>query len=284
MAFAAAKHAKLYSLSNAEMKSRKQLGVKILRRSALFLFAMLVVPTTAMARPQDCKAPEPICKAAANQDRSLYVRDHSRYEQKIRIERFKIKNGTEQMEEVRDTSVMVEPAAQADKTGRVPVVVTVTADTDKKGNPKSNVKQDEKTLLSFGAVWDLAFFPLLPEKVRNYTFQELIAERKGERWFRFVPKPEITMEALASGVVQLDAKTSEVLTIRIEGLHNVEVLDKEAAKLRSFRATIDYSQFEGALRMPTLASGSGESNVRRFEGNFRFRFEEGRYRIIRKIE
>ena len=88
---------------------------------------------------------------------------------------------------------------------------------------------------------------------------------------------------LASGVVMLDATTGEILTIKIESLHNLEVLDKEAAKLRSFNATIDYSQFEGAMRLPTLASGSGVSNIRRFEGNFRFRFQEGKYRIVSKM-
>jgi hypothetical protein len=81
----------------------------------------------------------------------------------------------------------------------------------------------------------------------------------------------------------LDPETGEVLTIRIEGLHNLETLDKEAAKLRSFNATIDYSQFQGVLRLPTLASGAGVSNIRRFEGSFRFRFEEGGYRIVNKV-
>ena len=251
-------------------------------RIALVLIAVSILSFEAAA--QDCKAPDLICKAASNQDRSLYVRDRARYEQKIRIERFKLKDGSEKMEEVRETSVVVEPSDNADKTGLVPVVVRVIADTDKKGNPKSSVSEGEKTLLSFGAVWDLAFFPLLPEKVKFYNFQEVVAERKNEKWYRFVPRAEITDTALASGVAQLDPKTGEVLTIKIEALHNLDSLDKEAAKLRSFNATIDYSQFEGALRLPTLASGSGVSGIRRFEGNFRFRFEEGKYRIIKKID
>lgn len=249
---------------------------------ALVLIAVSILSIGAEA--QDCKAPDLICKAASNQDRSLYVRDRARYEQKIRVERFKLKDGSERMEEVRETSVVVEPSETADKTGLVPVVVRVIADTDKKGNPKRSVGEDDKTLLSFGAVWDLAFFPLLPEKVKYYNFQEVVAERKNEKWYRFVPRPEITTTALASGVAQLDPKTGEVLTIKIEGLHNLDSLDKEAAKLRSFNATIDYSQFEGALRLPTLASGSGVSGIRRFEGNFRFRFEEGKYRIVKKID
>jgi hypothetical protein len=233
---------------------------------------------------QDCKAPELICKASANQDRSLYMRDRCRYEQKIRVERFKLKGSDEQMEEVRETSVSVEPSGQPDKTGQTPVIVRVLADTDKKGNPKRSVDEGERTLLSFGAVWDLAFFPLLPEKIKYYNFQEVVAERKNEKWYRFVPRADATSVPLASGVVMLDPQTGEVLTVRIESLHNLDVLDKEAAKLRTFNATIDYSQFQGALRLPTLASGSGVSGIRRFEGNFRFRFEEGRYRIVNKVD
>ncbi|HEX8184896.1 MAG TPA: hypothetical protein VF747_09105 [Blastocatellia bacterium] len=233
---------------------------------------------------QDCKAPELICKASANQDRSLYMRDRCRYEQKIRVERFRLKDGGERMEEVRETSVSVEPSGKPDKTGQTPVIVRVLADTDKKGNPKNSVSEDERTLLSFGAVWDLAFFPLLPEKVKYYNFQEVVAERKNEKWYRFVPRADATSVPLASGVVMLDPQTGEVLTIRIESLHNLDVLDKEAAKLRTFNATIDYSQFQGALRLPTLASGTGVSGIRRFEGNFRFRFEESKYRIVNKVD
>ena len=93
----------------------------------------------------------------------------------------------------------------------------------------------------------------------------------------------MTSTPLASGTVMLDGTTGEVLTIKIESLHNLEVLDKEAAKLKSFNATIDYSQFEGAMRLPTLASGSCASNIRRFEGSFRFRFQEGKYRVVSKM-
>jgi len=249
------------------------------------MVALVVIAfSAARANAQTCDAPELICKAADNQDRSLYFRDHCRYEQKIHIERFKIKGDKEAAEELRDTTVTVEPASKPDKTGKTPVVVRATSDTDKKGNPKGNIKADEPTLLSFGAVWDLAFFPLLPELVKNYSFQEVISDRKNERWFRFVPKPEVTSVALASGVAQLDPQTGEVLTIKIEALHNLEAVDKEASKMKSFGATIDYSQYEGTLRMPTLASGTGSSGIRRFEGNFRFRFEEGKYVPLFKLE
>jgi len=240
-----------------------------------------------VSEAQDCTAPELICKASRNQDRSLYVRDRCSYQQKLRVERYKLKDGKENMEEVRETTVVVEPASEPDKTGNVPVEVRVISDTDKRGNPKGNVKEDERTLLSVGAIWDLAFFPLLPEKIGYYNFQEVVAERRNEKWYRFVPKPTAVDVALASGIAQLDSRTGEVLTIKIESLHNLEALGrdaKEASKLRSFAATIDYSQFEGSLRIPTLASGMGVSNIRRFEGNFRFRFEEGRYRTVLKID
>lgn len=249
---------------------------------AMFLAATLFAVEAVSA--QNCSAPDLICKAAANQDRSLYFRDHCRYEQKLRLERFKGNPGNEKTEETRETSVAVAPAQKPDKTGQTPVEVSVIADTDKNGNPKRDVNPNERTLLSVGAIWDLAFFPLLPEKIKNYNFQEVVAERKNEKWYRFVPKAEVTGVPLASGVVMLDPSTGEVLTIKIESLHNLEALDKEAAKLRTFNATIDYNQFEGTLRMPTLASGSGVSNIRRFEGTFKFKFEEGKYRPLFKIE
>ena len=251
----------------------------------LAVVSILVIAFFAVsAGAQTCTSPELICKAAANQDRSLYFRDHCRYEQKIHVERYKVKGDKEATEELRDTMVTVEPAKKPDKTGDTPVIVRVTADTDKKGNPKDRIKEDEPTLLSFGAVWDLAFFPLLPERLKYYSFQEVIADRKDERWFRFVPRPDVTNVALASGVAQLDPQTGEVLTVKIEGLHNLETVDKEASKMKSFGATIDYSQYEGTLRMPTLASGAGVSGIRRFEGTFRFRFEEGKYVPLFKLE
>jgi len=251
----------------------------------LLVVSLFVIAVGAVnAAAQTCDAPDLICKAGANQDRSLYFRDHCRYEQKIHVERNKVKGDKESPEELRDTTVTVEPAQKPDKTGKTPVIVRVVADTDKKGNPKDRIKQDEPTLLSFGAVWDVAFFPLLPELLKFYNFQEVVAERKNERWYRFVPKPDVTSVALASGIAQLDPQSGEVLTIKIEGLHNMDALDKEANKMKSFNATIDYNQYEGTLRMPTLASGSGVSGIRRFEGNFKFRFEEGKYVPMYKLE
>lgn len=251
----------------------------------LVVFGFASGATTVRAQNGDsCKAPALVCKAAANQDRSLYVRDHSRYEQKIRVERFKMKDGKEHQEELRETAVMVQPANAPDNTGKVPVDVKVISDTDKNGAPKKKIDPDAKTLLSFGAVMDLAFFPLLPEKIRYYDFQEMVAERKNERWFRFIPKQGESDVPLAAGVVELDPDTGEILTLKIEGLQNLERLDKEARKLRSFYATIDYSQFEGALRMPTLASGGGDSDLPRFGGTFRFKFEEGKYVLVDKVE
>ena len=80
----------------------------------------LLAPAGIAARAaRECEAPELICKASANQDRSLYFRDHCRYQQKIHIERYKTnKAGSDQAEELRDTVVTVEPARQPDKTGR----------------------------------------------------------------------------------------------------------------------------------------------------------------------
>jgi hypothetical protein len=236
------------------------------------------------ASADGCNAPALICKASANQDRSLYVRDHSRYEQKIHVERFKGADANAKQEEIRETTAMVEPDKKPDKTGRVPVVVRVIADTDKRGAPKGKVDENEMSFLSFGSVIDLAFFPLLPENLRYYDFQEMVAERKSEKWYRFAPKAGITEFPLASGIAELDQETGEVLTIKIEALHNLDKLDKEARKLKSFYATIDYSQFEGALRMPTLASGGGVSEIPKFQGVFKFSFQEAKYVLVDKVD
>ena len=260
------------------------MGVKKLMKHLFVVSLSVIALAASSAKAQTCTAPDLICKAASNQDRSLYFRDHCRYEQRIHVERYKVKGDKESAEELRDTTVIVEPAKKPDKTGETPVNVRVIADTDKKGNPKKSVKEDEPTLLSFGAVWDVAFFPLLPERVKYYNFQEVVADRKNERWFRFTPKAEVTDTALAAGIAQLDMLTGELLTIKIEGLNNLEALDKEASKMKSFNATIDYNQYEGTLRMPTLASGAGVSGIRRFEGNFKFRFEEGKYVPLFKLE
>jgi hypothetical protein len=258
-------------------------------KTSLMIAAALLLGWVAAAPPArvtgyTCNAPPLVCKAAANQDRSLYVRDHSRYQQRIRIERFKLKDSDEKTEEIRETTAEVEPATKPDKTGEYPVVVRVISDTDKNGNPKRSVGEGDKTFLSFGGVMDLAFFPLLPEKIEYYDFKEVPADRKGEKWYSFSPKPDATEVPLASGTVELDPETGEVLTIKIDGLHNLEKIDKLAHRVRSFQATIDYSQFEGALRMPTLASGNGVSEVPRFTGNFRFHFQEGKYVLVSKIE
>ena len=58
----------------------------MIRHLAVALLAIIAL-APGRARAQNCTAPELICKAAANQDRSLYFRDHCRYEQKIHIER-----------------------------------------------------------------------------------------------------------------------------------------------------------------------------------------------------
>jgi hypothetical protein len=239
---------------------------------------------TNRASADGCNAPPLVCKAAANQDRSLYVRDHSRYQQRIHIERFKGPDAGAKQEEIRDTTATVGPDTKPDKTGRVPVVVRVTADTDKHGAPKNKVDENEMSFLSFGSVIDLAFFPLLPENIRYYDFQEMVAERKSEKWYRFAPKDGVTDFPLASGIAELDPDTGEVLTIKIEALHNLDKLDKEARKLKSFYATIDYSQFEGALRMPTLASGGGVSEIPKFQGVFKFNFQEAKYVLVDKVD
>jgi hypothetical protein len=254
--------------------------------------ALLALATPSPAGPgqgADCGAPELICKASYNQGISAYVRDRCRYEQRLLMERYKYDKRAQQTGELlakRQTTVVVEPAPEPDETGQIPVVTRVVADTNDKGEPKEKVDPSARTGLTSGPFLDEVFFPLVPENVRYLEFEEVPSKTDGERWFIFAPKLGVTLpdRPLAKGLVQLDANTGEVLTMRIDGFANLRALDKHLEKILSFKADIDYSQFGGRYRMPVAANGSGVSDVSRFQGYFRFIFEEGKYAPVMKIE
>ncbi|MCS6884806.1 MAG: hypothetical protein RMM17_03735 [Acidobacteriota bacterium] len=233
----------------------------------------------------DDGVPELVCKASKNQDRSLTMRDHCRYQQRASVQLYKkLKDGTAgSLEKTRETTVIVEPSMQPDETGRYPVITRVVADTDDKGRPKSKVDPNAKTGLTSGAFLDIIFFPLLPEKLKYYQFEELESDRAGEKLFRFYPKPGATQEPLASGKVYLNPESGAVLTLKIEGLYNLEVMDKVLKNLGKVFATVDFSEFDGKYRMPTYATGGGISDVRGFKGVFKFVFEESKYTQVLKL-
>ncbi len=248
----------------------------------------LAVPFAAQGEGDD--AASLIQKAGRNQGHSLYVRDRCRYEQRLLMERYKLDKKTREAGELiakRQTTVVVEPSAQPDETGQIPVTSKVVADTNDKGEPKDKVDPNARTGLASGAFLDQVFFPLVPENLDYLTFTEVPATAEGERWFKFEPKPDAAPNPdrpLASGTVQVDAHTGEVLTMRITGFTNLKALDKHLDKILSFNAVVDYSQFAGTLRMPTVANGNGLSDVSRFEGQFKFIFEEGKYVPVLKVD
>src|SRR5438105_2648674 len=88
------------------------------------LSALLVSSTQVRAGVQSsvvqgCNAPQLICMAARNQDLSLTLRDHCRYQQRVRIELYKKKKGDEagDLDKVRETTVVVEPSSKPDDSG-----------------------------------------------------------------------------------------------------------------------------------------------------------------------
>jgi hypothetical protein len=255
---------------------------------ALALFAVAAAARQEPPAPLDAAAL--VDKAAYNQGHSLYVRDRCRYEQRLLMERYRYDKKTDQpgpLVAKRQTTVVVEPATQPDETGQTPVLTRVVADTNDKGEPKDKVDPNARTGLASGAFLDEVFFPLVPENVALMTFEEVPSEAADERWFKFAPKPDAAPSPerpLASGLVQLDARTGEVLTVRITGFANLKAIDKHLDKIVSFAAVVDYSQFGGTLRMPTTANGSGVSDVSRFDGYFKFVFEEGKYAPVMKID
>jgi hypothetical protein len=235
-----------------------------------------------------CDAPELICKAALNQGHSLYIRDRCRYEQRLKMERFKYDKRRQAVGEriaLRLTTVVVEPAPEPDETGNIPVLTRVIADTNDVGVPKTHVDPKAPTGLTSGALLDTIFFPLLPENLQYLQFEETPAETEGERWYRFSPRIDVVADRpLASGIAQLDAKTGEVLTIRVDAMSNLIKLDERLDKLRSLTAIVDFSQYGGKYRLPAAANGSGVSEVSRFNGFFKFVFEEGKYVPVMKLD
>src|ERR1051325_3378634 len=107
---------------------------KFYRWSIFCLLSALLIlstrPVSAVVQsvvPQGCNAPQLICMAARNQDLSLTLRDHCRYQQKARVELYKKKKNDEtgDLDKVRETTVIVEPSARPDDTGQYPVVTRV---------------------------------------------------------------------------------------------------------------------------------------------------------------
>ena len=257
---------------------------------ALFVGVFVAVLAAGGQQPAALDLATLVERAGQNQGHSLYVRDRCRYEQRLLMERYKYDKKKQAVGELlakRQTTVVVEPSATPDESGLVPVVTRVVADTNERGEPKAEVDPNAQTGLASGAFLDKIFFPLLPENIGHLTFEEVPSDAAGERWVRFTPNPAAKpapLRPLAAGVAQLDAQTGEVLTVRISGFADLKALDKHLEKITSFTAVVDFSQFSGKLRMPTAAAGSGISDVSRFQGFFKFTFDEGKYAPVGKID
>jgi hypothetical protein len=276
---------------NRAVKRVKQGFVRQFPCILAVLLAAVSLSAAQNATPQRIERPaaELLDLAAQNQGKSLWVRDRCRYEQRLHFERYKYDKKAGKAGEMissRDTTVVVQPDEKPDETGQTPVVVRVVADTDDKGKPKDRVDPNAKTGLASGRLMDEVFFPLLPENLQYLKFEEVDSSAAGERWFRFAPKqPGVPVDRpLASGLAQIDAATGEVLTIRVDGMTNLKSLDSHLDKIISISVKVDYSSFTGNVRMPTVANGSGVSDVSRFQGSFKFVFEEGKYAPVMKIE
>lgn len=237
--------------------------------------------------PYGCDGvPDVVCKAVCNQFQSAVIRDRCSFRQRLHVERFEKPKSPGmppgKQKQNRDTEVMVEPDTRPDENGEFPVRTRITADTDDDGRPKSKVDQKSLTILQAQGFFDLIFFPLTPERIAYYSFEATTSPREGELAFKFKPKTNSRSVPLASGVVYLNDK-GEMLTLSIDGMYNLEILDKNLKNIESLSATVDYSQFNDAYRMPTLARGEGISEVTRFKGYFKFSFEEGNYRPALKM-
>ncbi|MBX7219325.1 MAG: hypothetical protein K1Y36_05230 [Blastocatellia bacterium] len=228
----------------------------------------------------DCtNVPELICKTACNQHQSLVIRDRCTYQQKLHMERYEKPKeaGGAMGKNLQNRDTRVKITYRKDETGEYLAEPTVIEDTDDRGVPKTKVDPKANTGLASQAFLDLIFFPLLPEKLPYYEFEKVPGKFEGEVGYRFKPRPNVKGVPLAGGIAYINGQTGAMLTLQLDAMYNLEVLEKHLKDVESINATVDYSEFSGRFRMPTLARGEGLSNVTKFKGIFKFTFEESKY-------
>jgi hypothetical protein len=236
-------------------------------------------------------------RLATGQDRSTSVRDTSNYERVTRYRRYKMENGKEKTLDVREIVLSVNPSMTRN-TGEQPKFIVI-SDTGRKnrqypppggprlgpyprrggpppqgdGEPPPDQAQEKELFNGFHALWEVAMFPLTSARINHYEIKKL-GEDKGRLLIRFTAKAEVTDMALANGTVEVDPLSGEVLKAHIERIQNLDKIMKNADKFKSLDLTVEYSSFDGGIRMPVTATGIGVSDLQIFQGNIQISLQE----------
>jgi hypothetical protein len=259
----------------------------------LLLVIIIISSQLLLASPRESQTPDIIRLAAHNQEQAMAVRDRTRYQQELAVERFGLgaqpnsgnggtKKNSKKLGE-RTTVVSIEPSPTVDALGRREVLVRIVSDTDDQGNPKPHIDPKGQPGLLVEILWDEMFFPLQEEKLPFLQFEAIPSDDSAVVKYHFEPKVQAKSMILASGLVSIDAATGGVKEIRIQALHNLQSIHKQLAKLESISAEIQYEPFRGTWNLPASATGNGVSHLPHLDGFFQFKFREWGYEPVMEI-
>lgn len=215
-------------------------------------------------------------KVGQSQHRGGWFRDRCVYYQRVYVERFKNRSADGNFEDLfYQRQTVAEVSADQDQE----VIARVVSDTDGELKPKK-VSGNTRSLFGVPRFLELLFFPLYPELVGKYEITDLGVSSQGGstvRILRLYPKPGTDEQPLVEGLIYLDPATGAPLKLAIDRLHHFEALDSKLKGLLEFGGTVTYRTLSNGVTVPSKAEGRGFSKITRWNGYFRFKFEEWGY-------
>lgn len=220
---------------------------------------------------------EVVANLTKDQHRAGWFRDRCFYYQKVYLERYKARpsegGGAEPF--YRRSSVA---EIAADQKGEV--VARLLSDTDGDMSPKK-VKQGSRNVFGAPAFLELIFFPLYPENLPAYEVMDLgITQSNGRetRMIRLLPRPGFDSKPMVEGVFYVDPKTGAPVRLMVDKLVHFDKLDPKMKKMIEFHLLLDFRTLPNGVSVPFKGSGTGYSEVMRYDGHLKFSFDEWGYR------
>ena len=246
----------------------------------LAVLAWLAAPARleaqATAAPEIVPLGDLMNRVGQSQHRGGWFRDRCVYYQRVYMERFKNRSAEGGFEDLfYQRQTVAEVSAGQDQE----VIARVVSDTDGELKPKK-VSGNTRSLFGIPRFIELLFFPLYPELVGHYEITDLGVSSQGGRNVRILrlyPKPGTDEQPLVEGLIYLDPATGAPVKLTIDRLHHFEALDSKLKGLIEFSASVTYRTLPNGVTVPFKAEGQGFSKITRYNGYFRFKFEEWGY-------
>jgi hypothetical protein len=244
--------------------------------AAAWLAAPARLAAQATPAPEIVPLGDLLGKVGQSQHRGGWFRDRCVYYQRVYMERFKNRTPDGSFE---DLFYQRQTVAEVSADQSQEVIARVVSDTDGELKPKK-VSGNTRSLFGIPRFLELLFFPLYPEMVGLYDVTDLGVSVQGGRAVRILrlyPKPGTDESSLVEGLIYLDPSTGSPLKLTIDRLHHFEALDSKLKGLLEFSATVTYRTLPNGVTVPAKAEGQGFSKITRYNGYFRFKFEEWGY-------